>query len=305
MLGNNIKVHFANAEQLSNFESALFAGVHYGLFTVFHFICEKFGITGFPCIGVKDHAEMMSILKSQMADQRHTIMDSGLFTLMFGAKAGKRDKAFMERWTEALCDFVLENDIYPTCVDIDCQKVLGVAEAWEFRERMRQRLPGRRIINVFHVEDGKKGLDRLIEYSDYIAIGAPELRIVYGMGKGYEEAMIRYAHYVKNKKPSIDIHLLGCTSKRLLHDLNFCTSADSTSWLSVNRFGQLKVDGKTHHISAIKGDVAADIAQRLEDACYARGFSRLKLASMRYLSRYALAAQCCLRDYTEWAGSQR
>lgn len=302
MLGNNIKVHFAGAEQLSIFESALYSGVRYNLFTVFHFICGKFGITGFPCIGVKDHAEQIRILKEHMQAEKHTIMDSGLFTLMFGAKAGKRDKAFIEKWTEALCQFVIENDIYPTCVEVDCQKVLGVPESWVQRERMRSMLPGRKIINVFHIEDGKKGLDRIIEYADYMAVSVPEMRIVYGVGKRYEEAVIRYANYIKNKKPSIDIHLLGCTSKRLLQECRFCTSADSTSWQSVNRFGQLKCDGEAHHISAIKPDLKAEISRKLEEAFYLRGIARQK--TMDYYAAYAIAAKCCLRDYTEWAGSQ-
>lgn len=302
MLGNNIKVHFAGAEQLSIFESALFSGVRYNLFTVFHFICGKFGITGFPCIGVKDHGEQIRILKEHIAAERHTIMDSGLFTLMFGAKAGKRDRPFIEKWTEALCQFVIENGITATCVEVDCQKVLGVPQSWEMRKRMRELMPKQRIINVFHIEDGRKGLDQLIEYADYIAISVPEMRIVYGMGKKYENAVIRYANYIKNAKPTIDIHLLGCTSKRLLHECNFCTSADSTSWQSVNRFGQIKANGEAHHISAISPAVKADIARKLEEAFYARGISKQK--TMDYYAAYAIAAKCCLRDYTEWAGSQ-
>lgn len=302
MFGNNIKVHFAGAEQLAIFECALHAGVNYNLFTVFHFICEKFGITGFPCIGVKDHTEKIRILKEQMKEQRHTIMDSGLFTLMFGAKAGKRDKAFIERWTDALCQFVIENNLHPTCVEVDCQKVLGVPESWEQRERMRKMLPNHRIINVFHIEDGKKGLDRLIEYSDYIAISVPEMRFVFGTGKKYEEAVIRYANYIKNKKPSIDIHLLGCTSKRLLTVCNFCTSADSTSWESVNRYGQIKCNGDAHHISAIRKAHMERISAELEAAFQKRGIAKQK--TMSHYTAFQIAARCCKRDYTEWAGSQ-
>ena len=46
------------------------------------------------------------------------------------------------------------------------------------RENERNTFPNNRIINVFHKEDGKKGLERLIEFSDYIAISVPELRVI-------------------------------------------------------------------------------------------------------------------------------
>ena len=48
---------------------------------------------------------------------------------------------------------------------------MGVSKGYE------EKIPNR-IINVFHIEDGQKGLDRLIEYSDYIALSVPELRIL-------------------------------------------------------------------------------------------------------------------------------
>ena len=50
------------------------------------------------------------------------------------------------------------------------QKLLGTDLAWELRKEMRDQLPNNRIINVFHFEDGKYGLDRLIEFAEYIAI---------------------------------------------------------------------------------------------------------------------------------------
>ena len=62
-------------------------------------------------------------------------------------------------------------------VEVDCQKILSPEIAWKFRKEMKRLLPDNRIINVFHLEDGKKGLDRLIDFSDYIAISVPELRI--------------------------------------------------------------------------------------------------------------------------------
>ena len=120
---------------------------------------------------------------------------------------------------------------------MDCQKVLGVEQAWKYRKRMREKLPNNRIVNVFHLEDGKNGLDSMIDFAEYIAISVPELRI--HKRKTYKEDTYKLASYIKNKKPSIDIHLLGCTEVGLLKTCNFCTSSDSTSYLSSSRYGTL------------------------------------------------------------------
>jgi aspartate/glutamate racemase len=96
---------------------------------------------------------------------------------------------------------------------------------------------------VFHKEDGQKGLDRLIEYSNYIAISVPELRFL-----GQKNSVVQIANYIKTKKPNIDIHLLGCTELKLLKELSFCSSADSTSYKSGIRYGFIK----QKHVKNIK-----------------------------------------------------
>jgi hypothetical protein len=155
---------------------------------------------------------------------------------------------------------------------------------------------------VFHKEDGQKGLDRMIEFSDYIAISVPELR---SMGqKNYTE---KIAHYIKNKKPSIDIHLLGCTEVKLLHNLNFCTSSDSTSWQQVNRYGVLKFnDGnKTYtaknsniNINALKTRYLRDIERIVSK------WGEVTEKRIDYYSKYALAGELLKKQYTIHAGNQ-
>ncbi len=301
MFGRNLKVHFAGAEQFAGFEAALYAGVRYQLFTVFPFISDKFGIKGFPTLGVKTQEDKLRILKENIAYEKHTIMDSGLFTLMFGAHAGKRDRRFIERWTHELANFVNANGIKATCVEVDAQKVLGVDEAWEMRRILRKELPNNRIINVFHLEDGAKGLDRLIEWSDYIAVSVPELRLAYGLGKAHEEATIRFANYIKNRKPSIDIHLLGCTSKRLLRECRFCTSSDSTSWNCCNRYFQLEIPGGKKHTDLIKNEKLEGMSRALAERFRRRGIT---IPSERYFAVLALQCAFLLRIYTECAGDQ-
>lgn len=245
-LPSNVKVHFAGAEVQNQFLAVKELGVRYSLYTAFPFVermvFEKAKSPIMPLNEQKSDPYKLIPLNI-VSNMKHTIQDSGLFTLMFGSQKGVKDESLMTRWYHALIEFTTKYSQGATCVEVDCQKVLGVDKAWYFRQKMRDDLPGNRIINVFHLEDGKKGLERLIEFSDYIAISVPELRFA-----GKKNYVYQLACYIKNKKPEIDIHLLGCTELSLLHKCSFCTSADSTSYIAGKRFGFIK--GK--HISMIK-----------------------------------------------------
>lgn len=161
------------------------------------------------------------------------IMDSGLFSLMFGKYrelcSGEND---ILRWYDAMIETIYEHDIKSTIVECDCQKITSPQFAWKLREKMRNDLPNHEIINVFHLEDGPAGFERLIEFSDYMAISVPELRIAYG--KYHVEKMIPLGMKVisKNKK----LHYLGFTSFQDIHKCRFATSCDSSSWTAVVRY---------------------------------------------------------------------
>lgn len=219
---SNVKVHFAGAEDISLHKLITYnADIHYHLFTVYPFIRKK----------QKNDKEF---IKQIQQISKHSIMDSGLFTLMFGAEKGKKSEKFLDEWTEKIIEFISETNYQGTYVDVDCQKVLGVEKAWEYRQKLRKHLPQNRQINVFHIEDGQKGLDRLIEYSDYIAISVPELRAI-----GKKEHLYNIFCYIKNKKPSIDVHLLGFTEFKGLNKYKDATSCDSVSWKQCSMYGQL------------------------------------------------------------------
>lgn len=236
-LPDNIKVHFAGAEVMNQFIVCKELGVDYALFTAYPFVERMvFDKPKSPIMPLKwMQNPAIDIPTFVQQNNRHVIQDSGLFTLMFGSQKNiTKDEALVNKWYENLVQFTLNHGQPVTCVEVDCQKVLGVEKAWEFRERMRRDLPNNRIINVFHLEDGIKGLDRLIEFSEYIAISVPELRFA---GKANWTGKI--ARYIKHKKPTIDIHLLGCTSKSILKENTFCTSCDSTTYVAPIRFGFL------------------------------------------------------------------
>ena len=293
-IGENVKVHFAGAENVDFAYVMHDAGVNYWLFTVLPFIMDQFGIKW----GRITNAKHMNPWQELPKLGNHVIMDSGLFTLMFGAcKDIRPDEAFLRRYKDAICNFVNSNHIDKNiaCVECDCQKLLGTDLAWELRTQMRDQIPNT-VINVFHFEDGKYGLDRMIEFSDYMAISVPELRIV--KPKTYKEDTYRLASYIKNKKPEIDLHLLGCTERALLKRCKFATSADSTTWQQVNRYGGI-LGYRTAQIKKEKVEEGWDNIKRLlTDIGIEPTEKRI------YYYYYWMAGLLLKREYTKAAGNQ-
>ena len=298
---SNIKIHFAGAENLIR-SSLILDGAEskYSLFTIFPYLCNEFEIKH----GYQNRGESYSqVVENNMKKARHVIQDSGLFSLMFGSYKGDKTESFIMKWYEKLVEVTSTGGYLGTVVEVDCQKVLGVSKAWELREQMRNDLPDNRIINVFHKEDGQKGLDRMIEFSDYIAISVPELRAL-----GKKNYAVNLANYIKNRKPEIDIHLLGCTENKLLNELSFCSSADSTSWTAFNKFGFFKYnDGRETH-SIKKSDVDREfLLDRYQDKVL-KIFEACEMKPTDSLVYY----HCCdlmqleylIKQYSHYAGNQ-
>ena len=294
-LGENIKIHFAGAEATDRLYFCYDAGVRYFLFTVLPFIMDQFGIKW----GNVQTAKHIMAYEKLPQWSNHVIMDSGLFSLMFGAcKDIRPDEAFIRRYKDAICAFVNDHQLFSfTCVECDCQKLLGVDLAWKLRQEMRDQLPHNRIINVFHFEDGRKGLDRLIEFAEYIAISVPELRIV--KPKTYKEDTYRLASYIKEKKPEIDIHLLGGTEFEMVKRCKFCTSADSTSWVSCNRFGRIL----GNHVRELNGDRMKEVYQNSEKLLNDLGVKPSEKL-IKYFSNYWVSAYLNRQKYIKYAGNQ-
>lgn len=285
----NIKVHFAGCEVMNQFYAVEKLGINYGLYTAFPFL-ERTVLKSkksplMPCHLKGLEYEIPKYISSKL---NHTIQDSGLFTLMFGSHKGQKDDKLMDAWYNGLVEFTLKNNNHATCVEVDCQKILGVQKAWEYRERFKKDIPNR-IINVFHKEDGQKGLDRLIEFSDYIAISVPELRFL-----GQKKNVFEIANYIKNKKPNIDIHLLGCTELKILKELSFCSSADSTTYIGGKRYGYIK--GK--HIKNIKKDEILKIVPK-DIYDFINKWNNEQNTNFLCLSIYYLN-----KEYNKYAGNQ-
>lgn len=203
-------------------------GIPNGLWSCFRLAFRRF-----------KNARISSKIKMPIIERLHyetKIMDSGLFSLMFGKyRELCTNENDVLRWYDAMIETIYEHDIRSTIVECDCQKITSPQFAWKLREKMRNDLPNHEIINVFHLEDGPAGFERLIEFSDYVAISVPELRIAYG--KHHIEKMIPLGMKVisKNKK----LHYLGFTSFQSIHKCRFATSCDSTSWIAAVRYPQI------------------------------------------------------------------
>lgn len=291
-LGENIKVHFAGSDNdMTAYMGLRTAGVKYNLYSCYPFIVSKKEDDDFRML------ERIKPIKQNESYMNHIIQDSGLFTLMFGAKKNeKQTKESLLVWQNKLIQFTKQNELKVTCVEIDCQKVLGVKEAWFFRERMKKLLPNRQI-NVFHLEDGMDGLNALIDFSEYIAFSIPELRIA--KPKTFRQLTRKLVTHTKNRKPEIDIHLLGCTDKIMLQQNKECTSSDSTSWISGLRYGT--ICGK--HIDMIKPSYMKQCEEKTIEV-----YNKLNIDYNNKEIERATKFTCCAtimkQKYTRLAGNQ-
>ena len=240
--GGSVKIHFAGAEQVYWYGPAhRLSGARFALGSAYLFIADMLGIKHFPLTYVPSGADPQKDFLEFISGQEHGIIDSGLYTLLFGGASNiQTDSGMLRNYADALIEFYgelpgAEKD-QCTCVEVDCQKLAGTEFAWELRRHMHRKLPKHDIMNVWHPEDGWAGLDRLIEFSDYLALPAVELRRSLPLDKYLPaiKALVEYIHFRRN---SLRIHLLGCSDLRILRPLNgLVFSSDSISWQGALRW---------------------------------------------------------------------
>lgn len=196
----------------------------------------------------------------------HSIIDSGLFTLMFGGGSKKPvDEKFLRQWME---DYIAWIDRHEwnnvSFVECDVQKKLSSEIAWEMRREMKSRVKKGTVINVYHLEDGNP--DDLIAFSDYIAVSLPELRFNVS-----ERERFQITKYIATKAclKGKRVHLLGCTEADYIKYFDFCFSCDSTSWTSPFRYGEIKSEvlfNFNTHVSRLEEVVGKD-RDKIEGTC--------------------------------------
>lgn len=267
-----MKVHFAGHEDVKMAKPLKMAGVKYVLASFYQL--RKF--KGEKAI------EFIKCLNSY----KHTIIDSGLFTLMFGAKSHTvlTEQSIIE-WQDHYAKFVNATGYKHSIVECDVQKKIGPEFAWEMRKKFKTQVKNT-IINVYHLEDGNP--DKLIEFSDYIAVSVPELR--FNVSKKERDRITRYISNkatAKGKK----VHLLGCTELQMLKDFQYCYSCDSTSWFSGSRFNSF-------HTKAIPSKKFIDI-NKLKNNRTQDFTNESNSSSVFYWEAYLK-----LQEYKKYAGSQ-
>lgn len=280
-LPDNMKVHFASMESVNHIRIVGEMGVQYALYSAFPYIFKKiFGKKG----GTTDRDRTIPIMLA--GNMKHVIQDSGLFSLLYGSKSHLATEDVIYKWYDALVEWTLEHGQDVTVVEIDCQDILGQEVAWKMREKLREDLPNNRIINVFHLSDGVKGLDRLMEFSDYIAIGS-------GTPNNSSQTMYEVSSYIKQKNPNIDIHLLGCTTLKTINKCNFCTSCDSITWLSPLRFGRIG----DFHVSNLDEDKVIKLVGE-------NVYNAIKNISQINACTYCVSVEQHKRWYEKYCGNQ-
>ncbi len=164
------------------------------------------------------------------------IMDSGLFTMMFGAGKGKRyDRADLMEYTRTYIDTMRRIGYRSNIVEMDVHKVLGLDALKEFRGYFEGEYDIERTIFVWHIEEKLEGLERLADRYPFIAISIPELRIVTKNRAQLAQLVTHTIQRAKGVNQNVKIHLLGCTQQALLMQSGYY-SCDSTSWLGAGKY---------------------------------------------------------------------
>jgi len=216
-----MKVHFAGHEDVGMSKPLKKAGVNYVLGSFYQIRRYK-------------NEQAINFIKC-LNSYKHTIIDSGLFTLMFGAKSHTvLTEQMIIDWQNDYANFVNKTGYKHSIVECDVQKKISPEFAWEMRKKFKTQV-NVPIINVYHLED--ENPDKLIDHADYIAVSVPELRF----NVSNKERM-RITRYISQKATSKGkkVHLLGCTELKMMKEFQYCYSCDSTSWFSGSRFNSFK-----------------------------------------------------------------
>lgn len=224
------RFHFAGLEQVLWLPSVKTAGARNVLLSAYPLLCDK---PAFPILTPPvPKTDIPAVLAREF---EHVILDSGIYTFMFGAEAGMYSTSDIINWTDRLIDFITQY-VPPSisCVEVDCQKLCGPELAWELRKKMRDKLPRHTIINAIHLEDMPR-LGELVDFAQYVAISVPELR---KSGLDPVESVHKLVCFIKNRRPGLPIHLLGCADGKILRPVcrQIC-SADAATWVVPLKLG--------------------------------------------------------------------
>mgnify|MGYP003148443241 CR=1 FL=1 len=192
---------------------------------------------------------------AEIASQKHTeafienyhksdcdwIMDSGVFTMMFGRDKDKNHTyKSIKEYTDRYIRFLKSFNYSDYVVEMDVHKILGMDAVFKLRELLLKYFSPDKIIFVWHTEEGYKGLIKLAQERPYIALGLPELRKeAKRIREPVKTVIRRLLHLIKtNTDKYPKVHLLGCTEPSIMSNPYYAT-CDSSSWLGGIRYNQI------------------------------------------------------------------
>ena len=165
------------------------------------------------------------------------LLDSGAFTYMQKTDTCGDWDEYIERYA----DFINRNGV-EKFFELDIDNVIGYDKVKKLRRRL-EKLTGRQVIPVWHINRGKSEFERMCNEYGYVAIGG----LVNDMGQEYASKYWKYFPWFIRKAHSsgAKIHALGFTSLKGVEKYHF-DSVDSTAWTTGNRFGYIyRFDGRT------------------------------------------------------------
>lgn len=176
-------------------------------------------------------------------------LDSGLFTVMrkagvhrttiARAKKGIDDPVTAVQWLADDYLRYLSSDagkIWHHVVELDCHYIpgLGVEAAEEYRQQLFE-IVGQRLIPVWHDIVGFGEWESMTSTYRYVAIGGGSASTKDLHGDGYLR-MVRHLTSIAHANGSL-VHGLGETKPEVFRKIRW-DSADSTTWLNAEKYGQ-------------------------------------------------------------------
>jgi hypothetical protein len=227
-----MRVHLADTPPWARLRLSMMAGHPYRLVSYFY---------------IKDDKNAGAVLRELADRPEDMIVDSGLFSYMFGSEQGTIPETYeaYRDYTRRYLDDLARWNYEGLVVESDAQRLLGMEAVHKLRDEFAPL--GDRVMYVWHEPEGLDGLEVLAREKSYIAFGLPELRHIAetkakkkgGKNKVSKQMvmnLMRRVHKACGESPP-RIHLLGCTVEDLM-ETSLAWSCDSTSWLAGIRFGQ-------------------------------------------------------------------
>lgn len=290
-----MRVHFA-AEPLPNPKAETAFRVGHTYYLVSYWYAKK---------GIRTREQALG------ADPRNVIMDSGLFSLMFGSEKGTIPSTLdaYERYTTQYLEDLAAWKFGGYVVEADVHKLLGMDAVHRLRRHFTPL--GDRVIYVWHREEGLDGLLKLAEERSYIAISVPEIRsIVSGGGSvtaSSDVVQVRvfdllrriHAHCKTRGILPPRIHLLGCTVASMMQT-RLAWSCDSTSWLAGIQYGRGFIWNPQGRFEGAA--IRSDAFLRWRAECEAMFPSSAEYARASQNPEYYLNIMACAAAFREYQG---